>query len=58
MEDQMVTWENKTATQQTYTELQIYFTKKWLERKQYSAKTTRQSRFKEAVLFCTGDSSS
>jgi hypothetical protein len=27
-EDQMVAWENKTAAQQTWAELQTYFTKK------------------------------
>jgi hypothetical protein len=31
MEDQMVTWENKPAAQQTWAELQTYFTDKWLE---------------------------
>ncbi len=36
MEDQMVAWENKTAVQQTWVELQTYFTEKWLECKQYS----------------------
>jgi hypothetical protein len=49
-EDQMVTWENQTATQQTWAKLQTYFTKKWLERKQYSATTAKQLRFKEAGL--------
>ncbi len=49
-EDQMVAWENKTAAQQTWAELQTYFTKKWLERKQYSATMAKQSRFKEAAL--------
>ena len=49
-EDQMVAWENKTAAQQTWAALQTYFTDKWLERKQYSATTAKQSRFKEAVL--------
>jgi hypothetical protein len=49
-EDQMVTWENKTAVQQTWAALQTYFTNKWLECKQYSATTAKQSRFKEAVL--------
>jgi hypothetical protein len=49
-EDQMVTWKNKTAAQQTWTALQAYFTKKWLERKQYSATTAKQLRFKEATL--------
>ena len=49
-EDQMVAWENRTAAQQTWAALQTYFTDKWLERKQYSATTAKQSRFKEAAL--------
>ena len=49
-EDQMVAWENKTSAAQTWAALQAYFTEKWLERKQYSATTARQSRFKEAAL--------
>ena len=49
-EDQMVAWENKTMAQQTWAALQTYFTDKWLERKQYSATTAKQSRFKEAAL--------
>ncbi len=49
-EDQMVAWENKTAAQQTWVALQAYFTEKWLERKQYSAMTAKQSQFKEAAL--------
>ncbi len=49
-EVQMVTWENKTAAQQTGAELQTYFTKKWLEHKQYSATMAKQSRCKEAAL--------
>jgi len=49
-EDQMVAWENRTLATQTWTELQTYFTEKWLERKQYSATTAKKSRFKEAVL--------
>ena len=49
-EDQMVVWENKTPAAQTWTALQAYFTEKWLERKQYSATTAKQSRFKEAAL--------
>jgi hypothetical protein len=48
--DQMVAWENKPAAQQTWAALQAYFTKKWLERKQYSATMAKQSQFKEAVL--------
>ncbi len=50
MEDQIVMWENKTAAQQKWAELQMYFTKKWLECKQYSAMTAKQLHFKEAVL--------
>ncbi len=49
-EDQMVAWENKPAVQQTWAALQAYFTEKWLERKQYSTTTAKQSRFKEAAL--------
>jgi hypothetical protein len=49
-EDQMVAWENRSAAQQTWADLQTYFTDKWLERKQYSATTAKQSRFKEAAL--------
>ena len=49
-EDQMVAWENKTPAHQTWNALQTYFTEKWLERKQYSATTAKQSRFKEAAL--------
>jgi hypothetical protein len=49
-EDQIVAWENKTAAQQTWAELQTYFTKKWLEPKQYSAMTAKQSHLKEAAL--------
>jgi hypothetical protein len=49
-EDQMLLWENKTPAAQTWAALQAYFTEKWLERKQYSATTAKQSRFKEAAL--------
>ena len=49
-EDQMLSWENKPAADQTWAALQSYFTEKWLERKQYSATTAKQSRFKEAAL--------
>jgi hypothetical protein len=40
-EDQMVAWENKPPAVQTWAKLQTYFTKKWLERKQYSATTAK-----------------
>ena len=49
-EDQMVAWENKPAVDQTWTNLQTYFTEKWLERRQYSAAMAKQSQFKEAAL--------
>ena len=49
-EDQMVAWENKPAAEQTWANLQTYFTEKWLKRRQYSAATAKQSRFKEAAL--------
>jgi hypothetical protein len=49
-EDQMVAWEGKPTAGMTWTALQDYFTEKWLERKQYSATTAKQSCFKEAVL--------
>jgi hypothetical protein len=41
----MVAWENKTPTQQTWQNLQDYFTEKWLEQA-----TAKQSRFKGAAL--------
>jgi hypothetical protein len=47
----MVAWENKIATQQTWAELQIYFTKMYLECKQYSTMIAKKLRFKEAALF-------
>ena len=49
-EDQMVAWEGKPTAGMTWTALQDYFTEKWLERKQYSATTAKQSCFKEAAL--------
>jgi hypothetical protein len=48
--DQMVAWENKTAAQQTWQNLQDYFTGKWLEQRQYSQATAKHLRFKDAVL--------
>ncbi len=48
--DQMVAWENKPAAQQTWQALQDYFTKKWLERRQYLQATAKHSRFKDAAL--------
>ena len=49
-EDQMVALENRTSATQTWTELQTYFTEKWLEQKHYPATMAKQSRFKEAAL--------
>jgi len=49
-ENQMVAWENKPAVNQTWVNLQTYFTEKWLERRQYLAATAKQSRFKAAAL--------
>jgi hypothetical protein len=48
--DQMVAWENKPATQQTWQALQDYFTEKWLECHQYSQATAKHSRFKDVAL--------
>jgi hypothetical protein len=49
-EDQTVAWENKTPAQQTWQNLQDYFTEKWLEQRQYLQATAKQSRFKDAAL--------
>ena len=49
-EEQMLGWENKSTADQTWPNLQTYFTEKWLERKQYSTTTAKQSQFKEAAL--------
>ncbi len=43
-------WENKAPANHTWANLQAYFTKKWLKRKQYSATSAKQSCFKEAAL--------
>jgi hypothetical protein len=48
--DQMVAWENKPVAQQTWLNLQDYFTEKWLECRQYLQATEKHSRFKDAVL--------
>jgi hypothetical protein len=48
--DQMVVWENKPTADQTWDNLQTYFTEKWLERHQYLVATAKQSHFKEAAL--------
>jgi hypothetical protein len=41
--DQMVAWENKPTANQTWANLQTYFTEKWLKRCQYLAATAKQS---------------
>ncbi len=41
--DQMVAWENKPATNQTWANLQMHFTEKWLKRRQYLAATAKKS---------------
>ncbi len=46
----MVAWENKTVTQQTWQNLQDYFTEKWLEQRQYLQATAKQSWFEDAAL--------
>ncbi len=48
--DQMLAWENKPTADQTWDNIQTYFTEKWLKRCQYSAATATQSCFKEAAL--------
>jgi hypothetical protein len=40
-EDQMVARENKTPMQQTWLNLQDYFTEKWLEQRQYLQATAK-----------------
>ncbi len=49
-EDQLVLWENKPTTNQTWQALQDYFTEKWLERRQYLQATAMHSCFKDAAL--------
>ncbi len=49
-EGQMIAWENKPVAQQTWPNLQDYFTEKWLERQQYSQATAKHLRFKDAAL--------
>jgi hypothetical protein len=48
--DQMAAWENKTTAQQTWQNLQDYFTEKWLEQRQYLQATAKQPQFKDAAL--------
>ncbi len=48
--DQLVLWENKPATNQTWQALQDYFTEKWLECHQFLQAMAKHSRFKDAAL--------
>jgi hypothetical protein len=48
--DQMVTWENKTAVQQIWQNLQDYFMEKWLVQRQYSQATAKHSQIKDVAL--------
>ncbi len=48
--DQMVAWENNTAVQQTWQNLQDYFTEKLLEQRQHSQATKKHPGFKDAAL--------
>jgi hypothetical protein len=48
--DQMVAWENKTAAQQTWQNLQDYLTEKWLEQRQYVLATAKHSWFMDPAL--------
>jgi hypothetical protein len=52
-EDQMVAWENKTAAQQTWKNLQDYFTEKWLEWRQYSHAIAKTFMFQGCCTCCT-----
>jgi hypothetical protein len=49
-EDQKVTWENQTAVQHTWQNLQDYFMEKWLEQRQYLQAIAKHSHFKDAAL--------
>jgi hypothetical protein len=48
--DQLVLWENKPATNQTWQALQDYLMEKWLECRQYLQATAKHSSFKDAAL--------
>jgi len=49
-EEQLIAWDNQPDASKTWQALQDYFTEKWLERRQYSQATAKQSRFKDAAL--------
>ena len=49
-EEQLIAWDNQPDAAKTWVALQDFFTAKWLERRQYSQATAKQSRFKDAAL--------
>jgi hypothetical protein len=49
-EDQLIAWDNQPDALKTWIALQDFFTAKWLERRQYSQATAKQSWFKDAAL--------
>ena len=49
-EEQLIAWDNQPDAAKTWVALQDFFTSKWLERRQYSQATAKQSRFKDAAL--------
>jgi len=49
-EEQLIAWDNQPDAVKTWVALQDFFTSKWLERRQYSQATAKQSRFKDAAL--------
>ena len=49
-EEQLIAWDNRPDAAKTWVALQDFFTEKWLERRQYSQATAKQSRFKDAAL--------
>ena len=49
-EEQLIAWDNQPDAAKTWVALQDFFTEKWLERRQYSQATAKQSRFKDAAL--------
>ena len=49
-EEQLIAWDNQPDAAKTWVALQDFFTAKWLERRQYSQATAKQSQFKDAAL--------
>ena len=49
-EEQLIAWDNQPDALKSWVALQDFFTAKWLERRQYSQATAKQSRFKDAAL--------